>query len=123
MLKVTAPIVLKKDKKERKNSKPKKLFKGDHNPAAVAVISQTYVKTKNPGKNATWKKCLLEKMPPGKMPPGKKCLPIFWRLGKNASQEKFKVGYQPPDCGMTVSGIFSRRQFFWEAFFPCTENK
>ena len=38
-----APIVLKKDKKERKIWKPKKLFKGDHNP--VAVISQTYVKT------------------------------------------------------------------------------
>ena len=27
----------------------------------------------NPGKNASWKKCL----------------PIFWRLGKNASQENF----------------------------------
>ena len=41
------PIVLKKDKKERKKLKPKKLLKGDHNPAAVAaaVISRTSVKT------------------------------------------------------------------------------
>ena len=39
-----APIVLKKHKKERKTGKAKKLFKGDHNPAA-AVISRTSVKT------------------------------------------------------------------------------
>ena len=38
-----APIVLTKDKKERKILKAKKLFKGDHNPAAA--ISQTSVKT------------------------------------------------------------------------------
>ena len=39
-----APIILKKDKKGRKIWKTKKLFKGDHNPAA-AVISRTSVKT------------------------------------------------------------------------------
>ena len=39
------PIVLKKDKKEGKIWKPKKLFKGDHNPEAAAVISRTYMKT------------------------------------------------------------------------------
>ena len=42
-----APIVLKKDKKDRKILKAKKLFKGDHNPAAAAVISRTSVKTNN----------------------------------------------------------------------------
>ena len=41
----SAPIVLKKDKKERKIWKPIKLFKGDHNPTAASVISQTYMKT------------------------------------------------------------------------------
>ena len=40
-----APIVLKKDKRERKMLKPKKLLKRDHNPAAAA-ISRTYMKTK-----------------------------------------------------------------------------
>ena len=49
MLKVTLSkafptlIVSKKDKKERKIWKPKKLFKGDHNPVAAAVISWTYL--------------------------------------------------------------------------------
>ena len=42
-----APIVLKKDKKERKIGNPNKIFKGDHNLVA-AVISRTYVKTNAP---------------------------------------------------------------------------
>ena len=46
-----APIVLKKGNKERKICKAKKLFKGDHNPAAA--ISRTSVKTnKRPSRAA-----------------------------------------------------------------------
>ena len=41
-----APIVLKKDRNERKIWNPMKLFKGDYNPAAA--ISQTYMKPEGP---------------------------------------------------------------------------